>query len=144
MLAVEAQRRQHLLQRVGDDRGAPRLLLGLAFDPDAQHLRHLPHVQKPVDGVAHLGRGVGQHALRVDERGRLVLVAAAIALVAVGAVVVALRVGAGPPHQAVGQEATELGVVPLPAGALFQHAVSVQAGQEEVAQLLLDRKRLGL
>ena len=91
--------------------------------------------QVPVLGLLHHGRGARDGRLRVDELGGREVAPAFLALVAVGAFVVAVRTLAG--DVAVGQELMGLFVVELLGGLLGELAFVVELAEEVGGKLMM-------
>src|SRR5262249_9127351 len=101
-------------------------------------------VQPPVERLFQNRNAIADRASRVDEFIRLVPHSATITLVAVRAIVVALRIRTLSTHQTILQEPPDLGIKPLQAYPLLQHPVPVQVAKECLRNLLMNRKTIRL
>src|SRR5215471_8283442 len=120
---IETKGGQDGVDHFAEDRGAP--LAFLPLDPDAQDFRDLPHVEPPVQRFPKNRNAVADRASRIDQLIRLVPHAAAVALVAICVLVVALGIRTLPSDKSILEKTIQLGIEPLKAGTLLQHAVLV-------------------
>jgi hypothetical protein len=93
-----------------------------------------PELEVPVAGLARLRGRAADRAARSDQLQRRERPAAGLALVALGVVELALRVGAGAGHVAVGQESVALGAEEL----LLDLALDVPGAVELEEELLAE------
>jgi hypothetical protein len=115
-------------------RGARRRVAFLT-EPVGQSSLQLVEPQKPVGGLAGLGRGAGHGADRVDQFGLLHHPIAVLALVAEGLGRFAER--AGPLDEAIGQKLPGFEIVELAGGSLGEQALLMNLQEEVLAELLM-------